>query len=84
MIDGVLNLSFADPSFVRCEKVFIDIAQRSIGAILHEGYYEIGNLPDEVSVDALESLTEAILKGWLAEGREFQLNAPLMLLKPSV
>lgn len=73
-----LDINFQDPTFVRCDTVLVDILQRTIGVMLHEGYHKIGSLPDTILSDDLKNLKTARLSG-LIGGATLRLNAPIKL-----
>ncbi|MEM6781356.1 MAG: hypothetical protein AAF569_05785 [Pseudomonadota bacterium] len=78
--DG-LHVNFADPAYVRSDMIIVHSsnAGRKLGAVLHEGYYEIGALPQSVSIESLESLDTVRLQSILPCGKEFKLTAPLIV-----
>ncbi len=77
--DGVLGISFFDPSYVRCESILINAENRHIGGILHEGYHDFGELPPHISVRDLGHIGRALLTGTLPSGQGISLSAPLQL-----
>lgn len=78
--DDRLNIAFADPAFVRCDTVLVDILQRTIGVVLHEGYHKIGSLPDAIPSDVLRNVRMARLSG-LVGGANLRLTAPIKFSK---
>jgi hypothetical protein len=82
MESGVLNIDFMDdPSFVRAERVVVDMMQRSIGLIFQAGYHPIGNLPKNIIGNDVEKLTRARLRGQGQGGREITLHAPVKIVQ---
>lgn len=78
--DGGLAIDFADPAFVRCDTVLVDILQRTIGVVLHEGYHKIGSLPDGIRSDDLKHIRTARVSG-LVGGESLSLKAPIKFSK---
>ena len=74
---GHLDIDFADPSYVRCESIVINMDSREIGAILHEGYHGMGQLPDAISLQDVFKSQTARLSGLLSSGETFRLSAPV-------
>jgi hypothetical protein len=76
----VLDIDFSDAAFVRCDTVLVDILQRTIGVMLHEGYHKIGSLPDAIRLDDIKNLKSARLSGQLGGSQsKLRLNAPIKL-----
>jgi hypothetical protein len=73
-----LDISFQDPTFVRCDTVLVDILQRTIGVMLHEGYHKIGQLPDNILSDDIRKLKMARVSG-LVGGAVLSLNTPIKI-----
>lgn len=78
--DGRLSIDFADPAFVRCDTVLVDILQRTIGVVLHEGYHKIGMLPESIPSDDLKQVSIARVSG-LVGGESLSMRAPIRFSK---
>lgn len=75
-----LDIDFSDAAFVRCDTVLVDILQRTIGVVLHEGYHKIGSLPEAIRPDDIRNLKMARLSGLVGgSDSKLRLSAPIKL-----
>ena len=72
-----LDINFTDAAFVRCDTVLVDILQRTIGVVLHEGYHKIGSLADAIRAEDIRQLKMAHLSGQVGGSHTVRLSAPI-------
>ncbi len=72
-----LILSFSDPAYVRGEQVLVDAEKMIVGILLHEGYHEIGNLPENADIPHILSKKHANMVSNLSNGDILSLFVPI-------
>lgn len=73
---GDVCIAFADPAYVRSERIIIDPASQSIHAILHQSLYFLGYVSD-VMIDAFHTRKEALLTSLRPDGTIFEVMVPV-------
>jgi hypothetical protein len=73
---GDVCIAFADPAYVRAEKILIDPSNQAIHAILHGSLYFLGAVSD-VMVDAFHTRQQALLTSLRPDGTIFEVMVPV-------
>lgn len=73
---GDVCIAFADPAYVRAEKILIDNERQSIHAILHESLYFLGEV-SETMMGAFEIRQEALLTSLRTDGTIYETMVPV-------
>lgn len=73
---GDVCIAFADPAYVRSEKILIDPSDHTIHAILHESLYFLGSVSDTM-IDAFHSRKQALLTSLRPDGTVFEIMVPV-------
>ncbi len=73
---GDVCIAFADPAYVRSEKILIDQKNQTIHAILHESLYFLGSVSD-MMVNAFKTRQQALLTSLRPDGTIFEIMVPV-------
>ena len=73
---GDVCIAFADPAYVRSEKILIDKNSHTIHAILHESIYFLGSVSD-MMLNAFHTRKQALLTSLRPDGTIFEIMVPV-------
>ena len=73
---GDVCIAFADPAYVRADKILIDQSSHTIHAILHGSLYFLGSVSD-MMVEAFHTRKEALLTSLRPDGTIFEVMVPV-------
>jgi hypothetical protein len=75
---GQVCIAFADPAYARADSIFVDRANLSIYAVVHQASHFVGTVSEGMATAFADS-PEALLTALRSDGSILELSAPVQV-----